>query len=348
MDSYIDSLIKEIGSYKDKLSTYKVSTIFLGGGTPSLLDNRNTEKVMYALREYGNISKDVEISIEANPGTISREKLKGYFDLGINRLSFGLQSCYEKHLKLMGRVHSYEEYLKNIKEARDIGFTNINTDLISALPGQTTDEWIYGLSELVKLKIPHISAYSLIIEESTPFHRWKEEGKIQTIDEEIDLNMYKKGIKFLEKHGYKHYEISNFALPNYECRHNLNYWLNGQYFGFGAGAHSNLDGQRSSNYKGIKEYIEVINKQKLPVEESERTTLKDEISETMFLGLRLIDGLSIGDFEKRFGETPKGIYGDTLVKLREQNLIKYNSKRIKLTKSGLYLSNVVFQELLLD
>jgi len=348
MNDYVNSLIKEIFLYRDKLSSYKVKTVFIGGGTPSLLDNNNMKKIINTIKENCTLDKDAEISIEVNPGTVNKEKLQQYYELGINRLSIGLQSCYNRSLKFLGRIHTYEEYLRNLMEAREVGFTNINTDLIFALPNQTIEEWKYCISELVRLEVPHISTYSLIIEEETPLFTWVEEKKIEPLDEDTDLDMYKEGIRLLEEHGYKHYEISNFSLSNYECMHNINYWLNGEYFGFGAGSHSNINKSRYSNFGGLNEYIEMLNENNFPVDNVIPSTLEDEISETMFLGLRLIDGISISEFEKRFGKTPKEIYGDTILKLIEQKLIEYSCERIKLTKSGLYLSNIVFQELLLD
>lgn len=348
MDTYVDMLIKEIELYRHKLSKYMVKTIFIGGGTPSLLNNECITKIIDALKKNCNIEMNAEISIEVNPGTVNKEKLELYYDLGINRLSIGLQSCYNETLKLIGRIHSYEDYLRNVREAREVGFTNINTDLIFALPGQTVDQWIHCLSELIKLKIPHISTYSLIIEEETPFYTWVEEKKIAQQDEDTDLKMYEEGIRFLRNSGYKHYEISNFALPDYECRHNINYWLNGEYIGFGAGAHSNVNKVRYSNINDITGYMLSLKDNRLPIMEEIKTTLNDEISETMFLGLRLLEGIDISDFKRRFGKTPQDIYGDILLELKEKKLIAYDNEVIKLTESGLVLSNIVFQQLLLD
>jgi len=348
IDDYITSLKKEIVLYKSVLDDYKINTIFFGGGTPSILSGNQIAEIMETVDKYFSIEAGAEVSMEANPGTLTYDKLKRYYESGINRLSIGLQACQNNLLRTLGRIHSFENYIKNLEEARNAGFSNINTDLMFSLPGQKKSNWEESLEKIVSLEIPHISAYSLIVEEETPFYDWVKNRKILLPDEEVELKMYHYTIEYLEKNGYNHYEISNFAKPGFQCKHNLIYWQNKSYIGLGSGAHSYFNKKRFSNVNQIEEYISLLKESKVPIENETDVSIKDEISETMFLGLRMMEGVSIEEFTKRFNISPFEIYKSQINKFKEQNLLYWDEKHIKLTQKGVDLSNIVFQEMLLD
>ncbi|AOY77571.1 radical SAM family heme chaperone HemW [Clostridium formicaceticum] len=347
IEDYVKALKKEILLYAEEAAAYEIKTVFIGGGTPSVLQGKHLEKITSTLYKCYKLSREVEFSIEANPGLLNLEKLKSYYHSGINRLSMGLQACQNHLLEGLGRIHRYEDFEKNLEDARKVGFSNINVDLMFSLPNQSIKNWQDSLKKVVDLEIPHISAYSLIIEEDTLFETWLEEGKIYKPQEEVELQMYHDAINYLKSRGYLHYEISNFAKPNYPCNHNITYWKNQQYLGFGAAAHSYFKQERFHNYQEIEGYIKRIGEKKKPVATRNLLSRRDEISETMFLGLRMIEGVTVRDFEARFRQTPLQIYGKTLEKLKKQQLITYNDDFVKLTPKGIDLANLVFQEMLL-
>lgn len=348
IDGYIEALKKEIALYKSTLKNYKINTIFFGGGTPSILSGEQIYDIMDTIRKHYALDREAEISMEANPGTLTYEKLKLYYKSGINRLSIGLQACQNKLLKTLGRIHTFEDYIENLENARKAGFSNINTDLMFSLPGQKERDWQESLDLITSLNIPHISAYSLIVEEGTPFFNWVEEKKVILPEEDADINMYHYTIHYLKSKGYEHYEISNFAKPGFQCKHNLVYWHNKPYIGLGSGAHSFFNKKRFSNVTGIEEYMDQILKGKKPLEDEIAISLNDEISETMFLGLRMMKGISMEAFKNRFGISPFEIYGEKFNKLKEEKLLTWDEKYIKLTNRGIDLSNIVFQEMLID
>jgi oxygen-independent coproporphyrinogen-3 oxidase len=323
---------------------------------------------MESITSNFSVSKNAEISIEANPGTLNKLKLQSYRDSGINRLSMGLQSCNNAYLKELGRIHTYKEFISNLEDARKVGFKNINVDLMFALPNMKIKEWEKCLIEINDLEIPHISAYSLIWEDGTKFQQLKYDGYIKPIDEDLELEMYHLTIEFLKNKGYSHYEISNYAKKGYQCKHNITYWKNQNYVGLGAGAHSYYENKRFNNANKIQDYIALTNKGNSPVKNTMPQTgtvlacrkntdslaaavenvisisRADEISETMFLGLRMTKGILVEEFAKRFNESPLAIYKNELEKLREQKLILFDDKSIKLTQKGIDLSNIVFCE----
>ncbi len=345
---YIEALKKEIIMYKFILNNYRIDTIFFGGGTPSILEGDQITDIIDTIKKHYVVRDGAEISMEANPGTLNYNKLKKYYSSGINRLSIGLQACQDNLLKTLGRIHSFEDYLKNLKEARKAGFTNINTDLIFSLPGQKKEHWEKCLEKIVSLDMPHISAYSLIVEEGTPLNNWVKNKIVALPDEEIQLKMYHHTIKYLKEKGYIHYEISNFAKSGFQCKHNMVYWYNKQYIGLGAGSHSYFNKKRFSNVNGIEKYIDLVKSNKTPIEDEIDVSIKDEISETMFLGLRLIEGISIDEFTKRFNISPFEIYEKQIKKFSEQGLLEWDKTHIRLTQKGIDISNIVFQEMLLD
>lgn len=344
IDIYIDALIKEMDMYQNMLREYKVKSIFIGGGTPSILDIRKINEIVKHLHKNFNISRDIEFTIESNPGTLDKEKLEFYNSIGINRLSMGLQSLNNEILKFIGRIHSKEEFIENYYSSRNAGFKNINIDLIYGLPGQDLKDWESTLEGVIQLKPEHISAYSLKIEEGTAFSKLYEEGKLSLPNDEEDRDMYHLAINLLSKKGINQYEISNFSRFGYECRHNLIYWNNEEYLGMGVSSHSYRNKNRFSNSNNIKEYIDYISRDKLPIVNEELRNRKDEITETIFLGLRLNRGLDLNRFSARFGVSIFELYGEKIDKLVSLGLLTTENNHIKLTSYGMDVSNQVFVE----
>jgi len=332
IDEYVEALIKEIQNSAFPTPHSAFSTIYFGGGTPTLLEPKHFNKLFNALvTHYALRVTSTEISIEANPGTADLNKLKALRSLGINRLSIGVQSFNDKHLKTLGRIHNGAEAIKFYKDARAAGFDNINLDLMFALPGQTLDEWQSDLQTAINLKPNHLSTYNLHLEEGTPLWRSYNSPvpspQPPIPSEDLELAMYEHTIETLTAAGYKHYEISNFAKPGCECQHNINYWQNGNYLGLGAGAHSHFNGQRWANPNCIEAYIDT--RYSLPV------TRYDSQKETLFMGLRLLDGISVDNFTG-FEKEVKELMNDGLL-VQENN-------NYKLTRQGLYLGNLVFEK----
>lgn len=349
---YVNQLIEEIEQKAGIYSGYRVPTIFFGGGTPSILSDGQIAEMMEALQRNFHIEKDAEITIECNPGTLTKEKIAAYKASGINRISLGLQSAKNQELKKLGRIHTFEEFLHNYDLVRKMGFDNVNVDVMSALPGQTVSDWEYTLKEVVKLKPEHISAYSLIIEEGTPFyqsyaadeHR-REEGEEPFFlpNEETERTMYQlTGELFLEK-GYERYEISNYAKKGKECRHNIGYWTRKNYLGLGLGSASLVKNVRFSNTSDLEAYLAG------EFEPPEREVLgrKEQMEEFAFLGLRMMKGISRSRFAKVFGVEIEAVYGDVIQKMTTQGLLKQQAGNIFLTEEGISVSNYVMSEFLL-
>ncbi|MEG2892596.1 MAG: radical SAM family heme chaperone HemW [Clostridium sp.] len=336
-DEYIDRLLTEI----DKIPEKKFKTIFIGGGTPTILSIQNLEKLLTKLEKYSPI----EFSIECNPGTLTIDNLTVMKKHGINRLSIGLQSSNNSILKSLGRIHSFEEFLDGYNNARSVGFNNINIDLMFAVPEQSFEMYKETLDKITSLSPEHISAYSLIVEEGTPFYRMNEKGVLKVVDEDIEREMYDYTIEYLQKKGYGWYEISNFAKNKLESQHNIVYWSTTDYYGVGAGAHSYVNRYRYSNPKSIKEYIDFIDSY-VDYEDKEYIDDKNAMEEFMFLGLRMIDGISKDEFKKRFNVAIEDIYKEAIDKLVGLSLIYSDETTLKLTRKGVSLSNSVFIEFL--
>lgn len=343
---YFEALGDEIRYYSGRLKNCKIKTIFIGGGTPSLVEARHIYEILNSCRQHFNLEESVEISIETNPGTLTYEKLMMYKASGINRLSIGLQAWQDRLLQELGRIHRMDEFIENYNLAKKVGFKNINVDLIFGLPGQRMNDWIESVVNVPKLGATHISCYSLKIEDDTVFGNRLAEGELIPADDELDREMYYFAIDKLSKLGFHHYEISNFAKPGYECRHNLTYWRAEEYLGVGAGAHSYLEGKRFNNICKIEDYISFILNQELPVENVELIDKKDAMSEFLILGLRLIDGISMSEFKSRFDEDIFNIFGNEINKLLRKQLIEQDGDRLKLTETGLDVANKVFVEFL--
>ena len=342
---YVEALNKEIDN--KNLKNYIIDTIFIGGGTPSSLEARELEIMLRKVNEL-NFSDDLEFTVECNPGSITKEKLNVMKKYGVNRLSMGLQAVQNTLLRDIGRIHSYEVFKENFNLARECGFNNINVDLMFALPGQKLNEWKESLELISSLKPEHISAYSLIIEDGTPFSRMYEQGKLKLPNEDIERKMYHMAKDILESNGMKQYEISNYSRENLECRHNLAYWDMKEWIGVGSAASSYIDGNRITNVSEIEEYISRISENKSPEAENHMNTEKENIEEFMFMGLRKIDGVSEEEFKNRFNKSIDEIYKDIIFKYIEQGLIIREDNRIKLTAKGIEYSNVVMADLLLE
>ncbi len=341
--NYINALVKEI---EIKGSSYIIDTIFIGGGTPTYLP-LEALNVLGACIKKLNFSPDYEFTVECNPGTLNREKLAVLKEMGVNRLSIGLQAFQNERLKSLGRIHSVEEFLKNYNLARESGFHNINIDIMFGLPNQTLEEWEDTLIHTVKLNPEHISSYSLIIEEGTPFYDSYFQGKLNTPEEEIERKMYSRCIDILRDYGYHQYEISNFSKENKECRHNLVYWNLEEYLGCGSGAHSYVKNTRYRNEETIEKYILLMENRKDAVVEAHNNSLKDNMEEFMFMGLRKIEGISVEDFKKKFHKDIYSVYKEAIERHSKEELLVNRQGRIFLTPKGIELSNYVMTDFIL-
>lgn len=377
--SYIKKLQEEIAYYGAQYGEYQVSSIFFGGGTPTILEGYQLAAILETVKEHFNITTDAEITVECNPGTLTAGKAEKLVQAGFNRLSMGLQSADDRELHLLGRIHNFAQFLESYDLARKAGFRNINVDLMSALPGQTLKSWQDTLQKVTALRPEHISAYSLIIEEGTPFYerfaedeRIREEGGHPRLlpEEDVERQMYELTETFLHTKGYERYEISNYAKSGYKCRHNCGYWTRKDYLGLGLGASSLVGHQRFQNTSDLEEYLE---QEYLPqcegqheriaetIQLQEETGLtqtghhihietldkKSEMEEFMFLGLRLMAGISRQQFEKKIQVTLNSVYGEVLRKLKGEQLIEEVAGYVRLTEHGIDVSNYVLAEFLL-
>ena len=377
--SYIKKLQEEIAYYGAQYGEYQVSSIFFGGGTPTILEGYQLAAILETVKEHFNITTDAEITVECNPGTLTAGKAEKLVQAGFNRLSMGLQSADDRELQLLGRIHNFAQFLESYDLARKAGFRNINVDLMSALPGQTLKSWQDTLQKVTALRPEHISAYSLIIEEGTPFYerfaedeRIREEGGHPRLlpEEDVERQMYELTETFLQIKGYERYEISNYAKPGYECRHNCGYWTRKDYLGLGLGASSLVEHQRFQNTSDLKTYLEQEYSPQCEgqhehiaetIQLQEETGLtqtghyihietldkKSEMEEFMFLGLRLMAGISRQQFEKKFQVTLNSVYGEVLRKLKGEQLIEEVAGYVRLTEHGIDVSNYVLAEFLL-
>ena len=344
---YAKRLMEDIDVMGKRYGEIPVETIFIGGGTPSVPDSGLIVEIMEHVRHAFHVADGAEISMEANPGTVTREKLTDYRKAGINRLSFGLQSANDRELKLLGRIHTWAEFLESFTLARECGFANLNIDLMSALPGQTCESWKETLSRVTDLDPEHISAYSLIIEEGTPFgERYgSEEGRKLLPDEDSEREMYHETKRFLKDCGYERYEISNYAKPGRECRHNIGYWTGVPYLGLGLGASSYLDGCRFTVNPDMKQYLE---EKPGMFADIEKLTKKDMEEEFFYVGLRMTAGVSLSEFERRFGISAKEVYPGLMETFVKEKAARFEGDRFVLTDYGLDVSNYIMAQFLQD
>ncbi len=350
--SYIKKLQEEIAYYGPQFGEYQVSSIFFGGGTPTILEGYQLASILETVKKYFQLAADAEITVECNPGTLTAGKAEKLVQAGFNRLSMGLQSADDRELQLLGRIHNFAQFLESYDLARKAGFENINVDLMSALPGQTLKSWQSTLQKVTALRPEHISAYSLIIEEGTPFYeRFAEDERVREKgghprllpEEDVERQMYELTEAFLHTKGYERYEISNYAKPGYECRHNCGYWTRKDYLGLGLGASSLVEHQRFQNTSDLKDYLE----QEYHHIHIETLDKKSEMEEFMFLGLRLMAGISRQQFEKTFQVTLDSVYGEVLRKLKGEQLMEEVAGYVRLTERGIDVSNYVLAEFLL-
>ena len=350
--AYVTQLIEEIKAQGQNYSEYLVSSIFIGGGTPTTLSGIWILDIMNAIRENFIVETDAEVSIECNPGTLSKSKIIHIKKAGINRISFGLQSSIEEELKELGRIHTYKDFLQSYQLAREYGFTNINVDLMSGLPNQTIDSYKTTLKRVCALKPEHISAYSLIIEPDTPFFDkyGSEEGSMLLPDENIDREMYALTKNILREHGYERYEISNYAKPGRECRHNIGYWTGVSYLGLGVGASGYVMNRRFHVESDYRKYMSVKMQQDItPLYcDLEELDIKANMEEFMFLGLRLTRGVSRHEFNERFGVDMFEVFDRQIKRNMMLKVMESNSPYLRLTEKGLDLSNMVMSDFLLD
>ena len=392
---YVDALHKDITCYGALYPDRKITTIFIGGGTPSWLDEEEIVRILHTVREAFEVERGAEITIECNPGTATAHKLVRYREAGINRISIGLQSAHNEELALLGRIHTWEQFLKTYDLARKAGFSNINVDLMSALPGQTLETFSDTLKKVLALKPEHLSAYSLMIEEGTPFYeRYREDEKHREAgeptellpDEEQEYAVTKLTQRVLKEAGYHWYEVSNFAKPGYECRHNIGYWKRADYLGVGLGAASLIDNVRYANVREVLEYCKSCeslcgefsvwkggnqteiqpekgqkeagheeecrknfteNVRKTLCVSSEPVTREEQMEEFMFLGLRMTEGVSRAEFEQHFVTTIEAVYGDVLRQLQKEGLLVKQEGRICLTERGMDVNNYVVEQFML-
>ncbi len=339
---YVQALLREIQAVEEGEGR-SVSSIFIGGGTPSVLDERLLGDILKEIRNRFKIEECAEITIEVNPGTANIGKLQAYREMGINRLSIGLQSPQDRELKILGRIHNYEQFLETYQEARTVGFDNINIDLMSAIPDQTYEGWVKNLRTVAELEPEHISAYSLIVEEGTPFAA----RKLNLPDEDTEYNMYEATAQILKEYGFEQYEISNYARKGRKCRHNVGYWTRQDYLGFGLGASSLYGKERFANTADMKKYLENSKNPEKIREKEPSLTREDEMAEFMFLGLRMTKGISKADFQRCFGCTIESVYGEVLEKYESMELLLEKDGRIFLSREGIHVSNSIMAEFLL-
>ena len=338
IDSYINALCNEIDLYYSKIKNKNITSVFFGGGTPSYIKSSYIKMIIDKL----NINKSTEVSIEINPETIDKEKLQKYFQIGINRLSFGVQSLDDRLLKLMGRIHSSETAIKSIKLAKEVGFTNISVDLMFGYPLQSFEIYKKTLNDIIKLDIEHLSCYSLKIEKTTPLHSMIDKKILYEIDDHLDRKMYQYTNNFLKKNNIIQYEISNYSKIGYECKHNVGYWELDEYIGFGISAHSYFDNKRFSNTSNIVDYIRGIGENKMQVVDEEVINIDESKKEFIILGLRLNKGINIINFKEKYKEDFNFKYKDEIEFCIKNNLLEFNDNIYKLTDKGKDLSNSVF------
>lgn len=343
VDTYLDDLSKECELLASQASE-PLRTLFIGGGTPTLLNNRQLSRLLSILETNFTLSKRAEITVEANPDTVDDEKLAILRARGVNRISFGAQTWNDQLLKTIGRTHDAQAIEQSVKLARDAGFERLNVDLMFGLPGQTLHDVRESLMKLMELGVGHVSAYWLKVEPGTPFAVWQKRGKLSLPGEDLEADMYDLVRETLQSNGLAHYEVSNFALPGQEALHNLVYWHNEPYLAAGIGAHGYVHGLRYENVNNLRKYHERLVKGERPIQNEHDVDLFESVEDTMMLGLRLQQGVSQSRFEKRHGKTPEQVFGKTIRRLVEKGLLQRHGDFLSLTDRAWPIANVVFEE----
>lgn len=342
-EDYVEALCKEI---EEKVFGYKIKSIFIGGGTPSYLEISQIYKLLETINNL-NLSKDMEFTMECNPGALEKEKLETMLKGGVNRISMGLQAIQNSILKDIGRIHSFKQFEENFKLAREVGFKNINVDLMFGLPNQYIEEWKESLEVIAKLNPEHISAYSLIIEKGTPFHNLWKKNKLILPSEDEEREMYSITKSILNQYGFNQYEISNYSKEGYECYHNKVYWKCKEYLGVGSASSSFINGKRIKNIENVKIYIEKIKNGDDIIQEIIENSKEDNMEEFIFMGLRMTEGINLNEFKERFKVDINSIYKEVIDKNINRNLLMSDGEKLKLTEKGIELSNIVMSEFLL-
>lgn len=343
VDEYLDSLEKEMKLTIEKYGEQKLSTIFVGGGTPTSLTAPQLERLCGIINRELKVHPEIEYTFEANPGDLTEDKLKALYEGGVNRLSFGVQSFNNELLQRIGRTHQAEEVFSSIESAKKIGFDNISVDLIYSLPGQTLEDFQETLNTAFTLDIQHYSGYSLIIEPKTVFYNLMRKGKLPTPGEDVEASMYGVLMEEMANHGFQQYEISNFAKPGFESRHNLTYWNNTEYFGFGAGSHGYVGKNRYSNYGPLKKYMQPLEQGEFPLMHEHEVTVVEQMEEELFLGLRKNKGVSLLSFEEKYNQNLLQLFDKEIKGLISRELIEIEDGYLRLTDKGRFLGNEVFQ-----
>lgn len=344
VEEYLKCLDSEMGMAEPA----HYQSIFVGGGTPTALDEKQLAFLTRSIAERLPALPGAEYTFEANPGELTLEKLRILKEGGVNRLSIGVQSFNDEHLKRIGRMHTKQDVYKTIQDAEKAGFDHVSIDLIYGLPEQTLEDAIDTVEKALALDLPHYSAYSLIIEPKTVFYNLMAKGKLPLPKEESEADMYEAVMNRMEAHGLVQYEISNFARPGFESRHNLTYWNNEEYYGFGAGAHGYVNGERYANFGPLKKYMEPIEQMKWPRMTAQKTTAQEQMEEEMFLGLRKMEGVSISDFEKKYKKSPLHVFSGPVEEMKNRGLLQVKNNFICLTHNGKFLGNEVFQSFLIQ
>lgn len=347
VDEYVDRLLDEI-EWGTKNKTTSFPTIYIGGGTPTSLTATQLDKLLAGITERVSLADTQEFTIEANPGDLTEEKLAIMKTYGINRLSMGVQSFDDRLLKKIGRKHTASDVIETLHLLERKGFHNVSIDLIYALPGQTIENFRQTLFQALAFDLPHYSLYSLILENKTMFMNWVRKGNMVLPSQEIELQMFEETIEAMTKAGKQHYEISNFAQPGYESKHNLMYWNNEEYYGFGAGASGYVNQERYRNFGPIQHYLKPLKKGQQPIYQIEKLSEKEKMEEELFLGLRKMAGISKRMFAKKFGQSYDSVYGEVTKKLVQKGWLNQDQETVCLTKQGIYIGNNVFEQFLLD
>jgi oxygen-independent coproporphyrinogen III oxidase len=343
---FLVSIKKEIKFYSDFYSKDRIYTsIFFGGGTPSLMQPEYLNEIINSLKQYFEVSEDAEITMETNPGTVSKEKLKSFKDIGINRISIGIQSFHDNELKFLTRIHNKKTAIETVNNAKATGFDNISVDLIFNLPGQTKKKWKESLETAIKLPIKHLSAYSLILERGTILNKMVLDKRVKMQDDDHDADLYEMTIDFMLKSGFNQYEVSNFTKPGFECRHNNAYWRYRDYLSFGTSAHSFVDGKRWWNYSSLKRYISEIDKNGCAIAGSEDISKQQQFNEYVMLALRS-SGLDLIEFKNMFGANWINGKYDYFNKLMRENLVTIDREYLRLTKKGYAVCDEILKEIL--
>jgi len=342
---YVKSLAKEIQIFSQgQTGIMAVETIYFGGGTPSILKTSQLSEILETIFNSFEVKPDAEISLEANPGTLTKEKARKIRDLGFNRVSLGVQSFRDEELKILGRAHNSEQAIKSNKILREY-FNNLSLDLIFGIPGQSLKTWRENLNRALKLKPEHLSVYSLTIEEGTPFHYLWRQGKLSLPDEEETRKMYLESINLLKAQGYRQYELSNFTRKGFECQHNLSYWQGKEYIGFGAGAHSYLQGARWGNVKQIKKYVEGYKKETSIIDFKEKLTLSQKINEFILLGLRMMEGIDLKKLKEDLNFDLENEKKEEITGLIKRRFLKRGKNNLRLTRKGILVADSIIQKL---